>query len=479
MGTRLETEPGLAEGLARHRQEHLLRWWDELGEQGRGRLARQIEGIDFGELDDLIETLVRHEVVTSIEPDHIEPIEVSRLPTTDADRAERGRAAATGADMLSAGEVAVVIVAGGQGTRLGFDGPKGAFPIGPVSDRSLFQVHAEKVQSIGRRHGHAVPLYVMTSPDNHAATAAFWEAHENFGLEHVRLFPQGQMPAVDRGSGRVLLAGKSCLALSPDGHGGALAALAAPRPDGSPSYLDEMERAGTTTLFYFQVDNPLTQIADPAFLGRHREAGADVSFKVIEKQRPDERVGVVVTVDGRPDVIEYSDLPPELAERRRPDGRLALSAGSIATHVFELGFVRRLVEGGADLPYHRALKKVTYLADDGNVVKPNEPNAVKFEKFIFDSLRLARRYAIVEADRRLEFEPLKNATGSESPETVRARLSDLYAGWLEEGGVTVVRRADGLPAFPIEISPLYALDAEDLRDRVQPGLVADRPLLLS
>ena len=251
------------------------------------------------------------------------------------------------------------------------------------------------------------------------------------------------MPAVDRATGKVLLAEKGRLALSPDGHGGTLAALAAVGPGGGPSCLEEMRDRGVRTLFYFQVDNPLVAIADPGFLGLHRQAEAEVSFKVVEKVAPDEKVGVVVQVDGVPRVIEYSDLPAALAERRAPDGGLELSAGSIAIHAFDREFVERIATGGAHLPYHRAIKKVKHLDAAGAMVDPSDANAVKFETFIFDALPLASRWAMVECDRAVEFEPLKNATGPDSPATVRQRMSDIFAGWLEAAGVTVPRRSDG------------------------------------
>ena len=217
-------------------------------------------------------------------PERVRPVDVHRLPRTDGERVARRHSTAIGAAALAAGEVAVVVVAGGSGTRLGFDGPKGTYPIGPVSAASLFQIHAEKIVALGRRYGKPLPLYVMTSPENHEATARFFAEHGQFGLDHVRLFVQGQMPAVDRESGKILLAEKGHLALSPDGHGGTLKALAAPGPDGAPSCLDEMRERGIRTIFYFQVDNPLVKIADPAFLGLHRQADAEMSFKVVEKQ---------------------------------------------------------------------------------------------------------------------------------------------------------------------------------------------------
>ena len=317
----------------------------------------------------------------------------------------------------------------------------------------------------------------MTSPENHEATVDFFQGNGRFGLEHVRFFVQGQMPAVDRATGKVLLAEKERVTLSPDGHGGTLAALAAPGPGGTASCLDDMRERGVRTLFYFQVDNPLVRIADPAFIGLHREADAEMSFKVVERLSPGEKLGVVVRVDGRPQVIEYSDLPDELAARREPEGRLELWAGSIAVHILERTFIERLT-GDSDrrLPFHRAIKKVPYLDDSGQVVKPEEPNAVKFEQFIFDALPMAERWTIVETDRSAEFEPLKNAVGPDSPATVHQRMSDQFASWLEQAGATVPRRADGTVPFGIEISPLFALDAAELKSKIEPGLVVDRPV---
>ena len=469
-------DPALTALLDAHGQGHLLRGADALGPEALERHLGELRRIDYPLVDRLVAALVHAQPEAGYDPAEVRPVEVARLPRTDAERVARRHAADAGARMLAAGEVAVVLVAGGQGTRLGFDGPKGTYPIAPVSAASLFQIHAEKVVALGRKHGRPIPFYVMTSPENHAATAEFFAAHRNFGLSHLRLFEQGRMPAVDRSTGKILLAEPGRVALSPDGHGGTLTALA--RDDDGPSCLDEMRERGVKTLFYFQVDNPLVQIADPAFLGLHRAAEAEVSFKVVEKVLPEEKVGVVVEVAGKPQVIEYSDLSPELAGRAAPAGGLELWAGSIAIHVFDRAFVERLVTGGATLPYHRAVKKVPFLDDDGRKVSPAEPNAVKFETFIFDALPMANRYAIVETDRAVEFEPLKNATGADSPATVRARMSDLFAGWLENAGATVARGPDGAVPFGIEISPLYAVDAEELRAKVPMGLVVDRAFAL-
>ncbi|WP_435006208.1 UTP--glucose-1-phosphate uridylyltransferase [Tundrisphaera lichenicola] len=468
-------DPSLSARLTQHGQEHLLRWWSDLDEAARDRLTAEVGAIDLAQIDELFHQLVKDEAAP--ESSKVRPVEVDRLPRTDGERVTRRHAAELGEIALSAGEVAVLIVAGGSGTRLGFEGPKGTYPIGPVSAASLFQIHAEKIVALSNRYGRTIPLYIMTSPENHSTTTQYFEENGNFGLAHVRFFVQGQMPAVDRETGKILLAAKGQVALSPDGHGGTLYALATPEAD-RPSCLAEMKELGVRTIFYFQVDNPMVRIADPAFLGLHRQADSELSFKVIEKVAPDEKLGVVVKVDGRSRVIEYSDLPAELAELREPDGSLQLWAGSIAVHALERTFIERLVDGDAKLPFHRAFKKVSFVDSNGEISRPDSPNAVKFERFIFDALPMAERSAMVETDRSVEFEPLKNATGPDSPASVRQRMSDQFADWLEAAGAQVTRRSDGSVPFGIEISPLYALDASELKSKLSPGLVVEEPIYL-
>jgi UDP-N-acetylglucosamine/UDP-N-acetylgalactosamine diphosphorylase len=473
----MSPDPVLLERLERHGQAHLARWWSELDGPSRAHLAAEIAAIDFDRVDRLIAELVLGKPVVAAAPDQVQPVDVARLPQTDGERMVRLRTSGIGSDALASGEVGVILVAGGSGTRLGFEGPKGTFPIGPVSSASLFQIHAEKIVALGRRFGHIIPLYIMTSPENHTATVAFFDQHDHFGLERLRFFTQGQMPAFDQATGKILMAAKDHLALSPDGHGGTLSALAAPADGGGPSCLDEMRELGVKTLFYFQVDNPLVRIAEPAFIGLHLEAAAEISFKVVERLSPDEKLGVVVSVDGRPQVIEYSDLPPELASRRGRDGALELWAGSIAVHILDRAFIERLSTEHR-LPYHRAVKKVSYVGEDGQIRRPDSPNAIKLEQFIFDALPLAERWTVVETDRAGEFEPLKNAVGPDSPATVHQRMSDQFGNWLEQAGATVPRRPDGSVPFGIEISPLFALDAAELKSKIEPGLVIERPIFL-
>jgi len=449
--------------LAEHGQEQLLRFWDELDSDGRARLEHDLRSLDLDLLDELVVTLVQ-DPQPPIDVDGLEPV-LPAPPPSPEDIAE-GEAA------LRGGEVAVVVVAGGQGTRLGFDGPKGGYPIGPVTDRSLFQIHCEKIAALGARHGRTPPLYVMTSDENHEPTARFLAEHRNFGLPHLQLFRQGTMPAVAASTGAVLLAERDRVALSPDGHGGTLRALDRGR------CLDDMRDRGVETVFYLQVDNPMVAIADPGFVGAHRCADADVSSKVVRKRDPAEKVGVVARRGARQLVIEYSDLPGPLAELRRADGSLAYAAGSIALHVFRLGFLADLTRS-AELPYHRARKQVPYVDDRGNRIEPATANAIKFEQFIFDTVPLAKRSLVVETSRTAEFEPLKNATGSSSPESVRRRLSDAAADLLEAAGAVVARRGDGSAAVPIELSPLIAADPEALRARVPAGTVIDRAATIS
>ena len=313
-------------------------------------------------------------------------LDVLAPPETFEDWLAEQRAVEIGEQAIREGTVGVVLVAGGQGTRLNFDGPKVHTRSGRSPDRTLFQIHLEKVLALSRRFGAAIPIWIMTSPENHESTATFLEEHHRFGLEanQVALFRQGTMPAVDARTGRILLADKDCLALSPNGHGGVLQALA----DGG--HLDTMRRDGIRRLFYFQVDNPLVKIADSAFVGRHIQTESELSLKIIRKRTADERLGVVVEIEAAARMIEYSDFAPELAECRNLDGALVFDAGSIAVHLFDVAFLTRLAKGGTMLPYHRALKRVAHIDDDGRRIEPAQANAIKFELFIFDALPLAQ-----------------------------------------------------------------------------------------
>jgi len=371
------------------------------------------------------------------------------------------RASAIGMEAVRGGQYAVVTLAGGQGTRLGFEGPKGAYPISPVKNKPLFQLFAEFLIGARRRYGSQTRWYIMTSPLNDAETRTFFADNQWFGLPKadVFFFVQGQMPALTR-DGRILLDQKHRVAMSPDGHGGALLALA------RSGALKDMADRGIEYISYFQVDNPLVRPLDPLFIGLHEIDGSEMSSKTIPKADDFERVGNFVIADGKLTVIEYSDLPPELAVARGPGGVRRFDAASIAIHTISRSFVERLTAepDRFALPWHRADKKVAYVNERGERIIPATTNAVKLETFIFDAIPLAKNPIVLQTVRAEEFSPVKNATGVDSAETARRDMVRRAAAWLEACGARVPRRSDGEPDAIIEISPRFALDAEHLRE---------------
>jgi UDP-N-acetylglucosamine/UDP-N-acetylgalactosamine diphosphorylase len=279
----------------------------------------------------------------------------------------------------------------------------------------------------------------------------------------VKLFMQGMLPAVDAATGQLLLASPEDLALSPDGHGGLVGALV------KHGLLDDAEQRGLRYLYYLQVDNPLVQIGDPEFLGYHILSGSEMSTQVIAKRSPTERVGNVVTLGASTQIIEYSDLPAEHADRKTAEGEPIFWAGSIAVHVIDVAFLRRVANSPDGLPFHRAHKKVSYFdpTTDEQVLPP-QPNALKFERFIFDLLPLASEAVVMEVDRAAIFAPVKNADepgALDTPTTVKAQMSALYRHWLRVAGIEVNDEV------PVEISPLAASSQTEFVQKVQAGLI--------
>ncbi len=458
--------------LAKVGQEHLLAFAGELSPSEVERLCAQIDGLDLERVPGWVDKYVRSggaaDAPTSIEPAEYYPVDPgsSRRPWDKASAKVAGEA------LLKGGKVACFTVAGGQGSRLGYDGPKGCYPVGAVTDKPLFRIFAEGILASSRRYGAPVPWYVMTSPLNHDATVAFFKTHDFFGLPEadVMFFQQGAMPSFDKQTGKILLADKGVVATNPDGHGGAIRALSVS------GAIDDMKRRGVEHVSYFQVDNPSVRVADPAFLGLHASApdsSGEFSSKMAPKVAPEEKVGVFGVVDGTLQVVEYSDLPAELAEARDDSGALRFLCGNLAIHAVGVAFLEKLAgDPDFELPFHRAVKKVAHVdAATGERVEPGEPNAVKLEKFIFDAIGLAERSIIVETDRVEEFAPVKNAEGTDSVHSSKQLQTERAARWLEAAGVDVPRDATGACECLLEISPLTALDAEHLAERIKAGEV--------
>ncbi len=432
-------------------QGHVLRFWGELDALGRAQLLGQLARVDF-------EQVARLGALLGAPPEapatRFDPPETFSLERDEERLAEARAAAERGAAHLAAGRVAYVLVAGGQASRLGYDGPKGCFPIGPVSGDSLFAIHAARLAAARRRYGTRVPWCIMTSEANDEATRAFFEAHGYFGLDapDVHFVVQEMLPALDD-DGKLMLAAKDSLFLAPNGHGGVLDGLA------RSGLLARLADDGVETLSYFQVDNPLARPADPLFLGLHMEAGAGMSSKVVAKRGPAEKVGVIGRIDGRMGCIEYSDLPPELREATDRGGRLRFGAGNIAVHAIQRGFVEELTRGGLQLPYHLARKRVLALGDGGALT---ELWATKFETFVFDALARTEASVVLEVSRALEFSPVKNADGEDSPDTARRDLCRLYSQWIQDLG-RELPPADSQGIVPVEVDPRLAEDLAELR----------------
>ena len=447
-------------------QAHLLRFEDALTDQQRRSLYEQIEEIDFDHLPALIERYVKSERHAEL-PKDLEPADYfPRDPASEVKPWDPAKARAAGDELLGAGRVACFTVAGGQGSRLGFDGPKGCFPAGAVTGKTLFQIFAEGILATEHTYGSEVPWYIMTSPQNHEATVAFFKDHDYFGLDPARVmfFPQGTMPSMDKETGRILLADKGTIATNPDGHGGSLRALVR---SGATA---DMVRRGVEHISYFQVDNPNVRVADPVFLGLHAAAGdssAEMSSKMLPKAAPEEKVGVFCRSGGRTTVIEYSDLPDELTYARNEHGNLRFNAGSIAIHALSVAFVEKIAGDPAfSLPWHRAVKKVPHVdLETGERVEPGEPNAVKLERFVFDAIPMAEASIVFETDRVEEFAPIKNKEGVDSIETSKRLQTERAARWLHSAGVEIPRDSEGHADCTLEISPLTALSAEQLRQR--------------
>jgi len=448
-------------------QEHLLQYAPTLGPNALRGLLDQIDALP---LEDIPQMLAQTQSQTARDLTLLEPV-----PVTPRECEDTAHFRQIGEQCIREGRVAAFTVAGGQGTRLGWRGPKGTYPATVVTGKPLFRAFAEQLLATERRYGMRLPWYIMTSPLNDDDTRAFFKDNNWFGRnaqDHFFL-PQGLVPCVNA-DGKALLASAHEVATNPDGHGGAIRAL-----DRSGA-LQDMQRRGIEQISYFQVDNPLVRCVDPVFLGAHVgsvQSSGQMSSKCVNKRNAAEKVGVLCRGPSgagmRTMVIEYSDLPKKAADLRDASDELMFGAANIAVHALSVAFAQQLAHGdGERLPWHRAFKKVSCIdIATGQLIDPQQPNAFKFECFIFDALELVERSLTMQVNRVEEFAPIKNAEGEDSPASSHRIQSDRHGAWLEAAGVQIPHRGDGSVDAKIEIGPLAAMEAGDLRNRPLPQVV--------
>lgn len=445
--------------LADNGQEHLLRFWSQLNQTARESLLDDIGAIDFH----LMNRLIKQWVLDEPPPERFSDIRpVPLIPRADSARADAKEALAAGEEALRQGRVGLFLVAGGQGTRLGFDGPKGAYPIGPISHRTLFEYHADKIHNLQRRYGCILPWYIMVSDANEAATREFFRHNEFLGLHErdILFIRQRMVPCVDM-TGRFMLTEPSRLATNPNGHGGCIPAIV------ENGVLEDAARRGVDTLSYFQVDNWAVKVADPYFIGYHVLRNADMSSKNHRKNDPREAVGVHCLCDGQYRVIEYTELDiyPQLLETDA-NGNVIHAAGNPAIHILSTNFVEHIYRHYDDFPWHRAHKKIPFVDDSGVLVRPDEPNGYKFETFVFDALRFIRHDPVaLEIGRAGEYTPIKQFEGDNSVVAAWEQMDEYWAGWLDAAGSYVPRDDTGKVRNHIEINPQFALTKDEFLER--------------
>ncbi len=397
--------------LKQYGQEHLLKYFDELGEEERAGLLGQIAGIDFKKVSGLFLTASGAAAKDS-EEHRYEP-----LPFTDKKDLSKEEIASLekkGGEIISNGGFAALTMAGGQGTRLGHNGPKGTYDIGLPGHPSLFEIQCGRLLAASKKFGKTIPWYIMTSRENDRETKEFFKANGFFGYpeEDIKFFVQNMLPMVAF-DGKIVLDRKDHVKEGADGHGGVFAALKS-----SGCYADMLKR-GVKWIFIGGIDNVLLKLCDPLLVGFAAAYGAKIAAKSLVKRDAREGVGVFCRRDGKPYVIEYTEISEEMADARREDGSFLYGDAHVLCNLFSIESIGAILDSGDGLPYHVAKKKTQFVDEDGTVTVPEKPNAYKFEAFIFDAFEYFGDIAILRVDRESEFAPVKNREGSDSPETAR------------------------------------------------------------
>ena len=393
--------------LEKKGQTQLLKYYDELDESGKAKLLAAIEGLNWD-----FEDALANPVDLSGKDRDIKPIAGLRLSAIEAKKAEFE---ALGVKAIQEGKVAAVLLAGGMGTRLGVDGPKGAYDIGVTKPLYIFEQQMRNLQEVNEKCGAIVPLYIMTSDKNHAQTTSFWKEHGYFGYpeSEVKFFKQDMAPAVDF-DGKIILETKDMPALSPNGNGGWFASLQ------RAGLCEDLHKRGVEWLNIYAVDNVLQRIADPVFVGATIDSRVNCGAKAIFKTFPYEKVGVLCMDGDQPDIIEYYELTDEMANQRDENGDLVYSYGVIMNYLFNLAKLEEIVD--KKIPVHIVEKKIECLCEDGVTRKPEKENGRKFETLAVDLVKLMGSVLPYEVAREKEFAPIKNKTGVDSVESARELL---------------------------------------------------------
>ncbi|KAI4474075.1 hypothetical protein M0804_015030 [Polistes exclamans] len=452
--------------LMEHGQDHLLRYWNELSKEEKDALERDISDLNLIELTSYFDKATASlAAVNNKLDDKIKPIPDSKIVFAKAcTNEEIQNYRSLGLKEVADGRVAVLLLAGGQGTRLGVTFPKGMFEVGLPSQKTLFQLQAERIRRLeilaeeycGKKG--EILWYIMTSEATHDSTLNYLQENHYFGLKenNVKAFKQGMIPCFTL-DGKIILDEKHKISRAPDGNGGLYKAL---KLEG---ILDDMIERSIRSVHVHSVDNILVKVADPIFLGYCLSVKTDCGVKVIEKSSPSEPVGVVCKVEDHYQVVEYSEISKETVELRRDDGRLVFNAANICNHYFTVDFLLDLGETyELSVDLHGAKKKIPYIDENGKRCTPTSPNGIKIEKFVFDVFKFAKNFAAWQGVREEEFSPLKNSDSAKQdcPSTARHDLLQLHKKWLLNAGAEKVNG-------DVEVSPLFSYAGENLNDIAQ------------
>lgn len=403
------------EKLKKYNQEHIIKIMENFSEEEKKKIIEQIEKMDMENINKLYEDLTKTENIVGKNIEPITATKKNKLSESDLSNIDD-----IGEKIISSGEFAVATMSGGQGTRLGYSRPKGTFKIDVEPEpKYLFEIVCDTLKRANEKYGVIIPWYIMTSEENNDEIIEFFEAQNYFGYpkKEVMFFKQGQMPLIDE-NGKLLIGENKLIKEASDGNGGIFKSLEIH------GCLEDMNRRGIKWVFIGSIDNVLLKMADITLIGLAEQRGVDIATKSILKNGPKERVGSICKKDGKVGVIEYSEIPEKLAEAVDEDGELVYGESHIMCNLFSINILKKLAS--AKLPYHKAHKKNSFLNENGEIVKPTEPNSYKFETFIFDSFNYVDDIAILRGNREIDFAPVKNKDGVDSPETAKELYNNYW-----------------------------------------------------